>query len=61
MDLEITPEPTAEERRAILAALDGSPAVPAAYLSRWRASALDDLRDGALAEQSGGDPGVVEP
>jgi hypothetical protein len=61
VDLEITPEPTVEECRAILAALDGAPALPPAYLSRWWASALDDLRDGALAEESGGDPGVVEP
>lgn len=60
MNVEITPEPSAEERRAILEALDGATARPAAYTSLWRASALGDLRDGALAEESGGDAGVVE-
>jgi hypothetical protein len=58
--IEITPEPSADERRAILEALDGASARPAAYSSVWRASALADLRDGALAEESGGDAGVVE-
>jgi hypothetical protein len=61
MPIEITPEPSDEERRAIVAALADAEAVPAAYTSRWRASALDDLRDGALAEKRRGDPGVVEP
>jgi hypothetical protein len=54
----IEPEPSAEERRAILAALVAVQAGPAAYASRWRASALGD---GALAEESGSDAGVVEP
>jgi hypothetical protein len=58
MAIEITPEPSEAERRAILAALE---AAKAEAPSRWRASALGDLRDGALAEQGGGDPGVVEP
>ena len=57
MDIEITPEPSADERRAILEALDGARARPAAYSSIWRASALADLRDGALAKESGGDAG----
>ena len=61
MTFEITPEPSAEERRAILEALEAAATRPPAYDSRWRASALDDLRDGALAEESGGDAGVVEP
>ena len=61
MAIEITPEPSEEERRAILAALVPADAVPAAYTSRWRASALADLRDGALAEESGSDAGVIEP
>jgi hypothetical protein len=56
----IVPEPSAEERRAIHEALDGANARPAAYASVWRASALADLRDGALAEECGGDAGVVE-
>jgi hypothetical protein len=57
--IEITPEPGEDERRAILAALEVHPAPPA-YTSRWRASALDDLRDGALAEDGRSDPRVVE-
>jgi hypothetical protein len=61
VNAEIWPEPTEEERRAILAALEGAPAAPSAYGSHWRASSLADLRDGALAEESGSDAGVVEP
>jgi hypothetical protein len=61
VNVQITPEPSAEERRAILAALDGVRDEPSAYASRWRVSALADLRDGALAEESGGDPSVVQP
>ena len=60
MAVEITPEPTDAERRAILAALDAAEAQPPARVSRWRAAGLDDLRDGALAEESGRDAGVVE-
>ena len=56
----IVPEPSAEERRAILEALDGANTRPAAYTSAWRTSALADLRDGALAEEGGSDAGVVE-
>ena len=61
MGVEITPEPDEAERRAILAALEAGNSVPPAYASRWRASALDDLRDGALAEDGRGDAGVVQP
>jgi hypothetical protein len=61
MEAEIRPEPSDEERRAILAALARVGALPASYSSRWRDSALDDLRDDALAEQSGRDPRVVQP
>jgi hypothetical protein len=61
VNVEIKPEPSADERRAILGALAAVNARPPAYESRWRASALDYLRDGALAEESGGDAGVVEP
>ena len=60
MNLEITPEPTDEERRAILAALGAANTEPAGHASLWRASALADLRDGALAEESGSDARVVE-
>ena len=58
--VEITPEPSKAERRAILEALGRADAAPA-LSSRWRASALDDLRDGAFPEQSGRDARVVEP
>ena len=61
MPIEITPQPSEDERRAIVAALADAEAVPPAYSSRWRASALDDLRDGTLAEQRRSDPRVVEP
>jgi hypothetical protein len=61
VNLAIKPEPTAEERRAILAALAPVQTGPAAYASRWRGSALADLGDDALTEESGRDAGVVEP
>jgi hypothetical protein len=62
MDLQIEPEPTDEERRAIVAALGGGAAAARrAYSSRWLAAGLDELRGDALAEEPGGDPGVVEP
>jgi hypothetical protein len=39
----IRPEPTEEERRAILAALaEAEPRRPAVYESRWRAAALEE-------------------
>jgi hypothetical protein len=56
---EITPEPSEVERRAIFEALARTDAGPL-VASRWRASALDDLRDGALPEQAGSDARVVE-
>ena len=53
MKLEITPEPTPEERRAIeLALADGDDAP-----SAWAAS----LDGGPAAEQPGREPRVVEP
>ena len=55
MELEIEPEPTAEEREAIEAALEGhsaNGAQPLAYRSAWRA---DGIRENAL------DPGPGEP
>jgi hypothetical protein len=61
VSIEITPEPTEGERRAIVAALEDADRLPTPYASRWRASALDDLRDGALAEESRRDAGVVQP
>jgi hypothetical protein len=55
------PTPGEEERRAILAALDRAEPVPAAYTSRWRAAAVDELlRDDALPQERGGDARVVE-
>lgn len=61
MNLDITPEPSEDERRAIVDALQAMRALPAAYESRWRAAALADLGDGPLAEERGRDSGVVEP
>lgn len=60
MEVEVTPEPSALERRAILEALEDVDERSDAYESRWRASALSDLRDGAIAQESGSDAGVVE-
>jgi len=53
MELEITPEPTPEERRAIELALAAGEDDPSAW-----ASSLDG---GAAAQQPGREPGVVEP
>jgi hypothetical protein len=60
VNVAIKPDPTEEERRAILAALATVTAGQAAYASRWRASALE-LSDGALAEEGRSDAGVIEP
>jgi hypothetical protein len=60
VEVVIHPEPSEDERRAVLAALDGGGGLPPAYSSRWRASALDDLRDDALAQEPGRDARVVE-
>jgi hypothetical protein len=59
MEPLIRPEPSEEERRAILAALaEAEPRRPAAYESRWREAALeegvsgdggDEREDGFLA------------
>jgi hypothetical protein len=43
MDVEIRPEPSPEERRALLASLErllADPQPPAAYRSRWRKQGL---------------------
>jgi hypothetical protein len=61
VNVVIKPEPTAEERRAIDAALAAARAGSPVYASRWRAAALAELGDDALAEESWSDPGVVEP
>ena len=61
MELEITPEPSPEERRAMLAALERDDGVSSAYRSRWRAAALEELRGDPAAEDPGRDAGVVEP
>ncbi len=53
MELEITPEPTPEERRAIELALAAAAEEPSAW-----ASSLDG---GPAAQQPGREPGVVEP
>ena len=53
MELEITPEPTEEERRAIELALAAGEDAPSA----WAAS----LDGGAAAQEPGREPGVVGP
>jgi hypothetical protein len=51
MEPLIRPEPSVEERRAILAALaEAEPPRPGVYESRWRAAALDE------SVSSGGPP-----
>ena len=60
MDLEIVPEPTPDEERAIRAALDGGDA-PRQHESRWRASTLEDLRGDAPLQDPGREARVVEP
>ena len=57
VDVEITPEPTEEERQAILRALEleqeeGAPPTP------WRRAGLGS---GTAAPEPGGDAGIVEP
>ena len=59
--VEIVPEPSEAERRAILEALASGPTGQAGGESRWWESALADLRDGASAQERGSDAGVVEP
>ena len=52
MEAEIRPDPTTEERAAILAALERltGDVRPAAYRSAWRAEGIrDNLDDGAEA------------
>jgi hypothetical protein len=61
VNVVIKPEPSAEERGAIEAALAAEHAGPPAHASRWRAAALADLGDDALAEERWSDPGVIEP
>ena len=56
MEPLIRPEPTDEERRAILAALaEAEPPRPAVYESRWRRAALEEgvSDDGADAPDAG--------
>jgi hypothetical protein len=51
----IRPEPSEEERRAILAALEDETSRPAAYDSRWREAALEEaVSDGAPDETDNG-------
>ena len=61
MDLEVTPPPSDDERRAIATALAEADAAPAVYASPWRAAALEDSGDDPLAQEGGGDARVVEP
>ena len=51
MEPLIRPEPTEEERRAILAVLDeDEPRRPAGYSSRWRRAALEEPVSGEGAD-----------
>jgi hypothetical protein len=50
----IRPEPSEDERRAILAALETEPSRPAAYESLWREAALEE----GVSE---GTPGELDP
>ena len=53
MEPLIRPEPSEDERRAILAALAGAdPRRPAVYDSRWRAAALEE----GVADSAPGGP-----
>ena len=61
MELEVTPPPSEEEQRAIAAALGEAERLPAAYTSRWRAAALDELGDDALPQERGSDARIVQP
>jgi hypothetical protein len=54
MEPLIRPEPTDEERRAILAALiEAEPRSPAVYESRWREAALEEGVSAAESEAAG--------
>jgi hypothetical protein len=55
MEPRIRPEPTDDERRAILAALEQDERdEPSFYRSRWRAAALEEaVGDGEQAEPDG--------
>lgn len=51
MEPLIRPEPSEDERRAILAALaEAEPRRPAAYESRWREAALEEGASGDRAD-----------
>ena len=57
MELEIRPEPSDEERRAILAALaEDVTAEPDAYRSRWRQAALEEGVGDETPEDGGSAP-----
>ncbi len=61
MEVEIQPEPSESERRAIYEALCAEArAAPQPYRSRWREAALADLRRDSSPEDAGGDSRVVE-
>jgi hypothetical protein len=55
MESLIKPEPSEDERRAILAALETGLSRPTAYESRWREAALEEgVSDGAPGEHEPG-------
>jgi hypothetical protein len=59
MDVEITPEPSPEERRALLASLEGlraAPRQPAAYRSRWREEGIVENTQAAVGYDAAARP-----
>jgi hypothetical protein len=54
MEPLIRPEPSEDERRAILAALEAGPSRPDAYESRWREAALQEGASGGAPELDSG-------
>ena len=62
--MHIRPEPSEQERQAIERALEQHDDEHPAYASGWRRAGVAEnlgLDDGALAEESRRDAGVVEP
>jgi hypothetical protein len=62
MEPLIRPEPTEDERRAILAVLNAEPSRPTVYESRWREAALEEgMAGGAPDDPDAGGPQATAP
>jgi hypothetical protein len=59
VDIEITPQPTEEERQAILRALELE-REEADEPTPWRRAARSDVAEPAVFENRGSDPGVTK-